>query len=154
MANVRSKIEMTAGEQLAFIESSKTVIMGTINHDGYPHLVPMWFNLVDGLVHMHTYRTSQKAVNLQRNPKGSLLVEDGVEYDKLRGVFMRGRFDVIDDQELCFRIAVASAKKYQGIDAGEAEEPGLRHYVRKRVAMVFHPEKISSWDHRKIGAAA
>lgn len=154
MANVRSKIELSADEQRAFIESSKTVIMGTINHDGYPHLVPMWFNVFEGLVHMHTYTTSQKAVNVRRNPKGSLLIEDGVEYDKLRGVFMRGRFDLIDDQELCFRIALASARKYQGLEADQVEESGLRHYVRKRVALVFRPEKISSWDHRKIGGGA
>ncbi len=150
MANVRSRIELSEAEQREFVERSKTVIMGTINHDGYPHLVPMWFNVIEGLVHMHTYKTSQKALNAQRNPKGSLLVEDGVDYDKLRGVFMRGRFEIIDDQELCYRIAVMSAKKYQGLSEEQAGD-GLRRYVRKRVALVFHPEKISSWDHGKIG---
>ncbi|MBI5506729.1 MAG: pyridoxamine 5'-phosphate oxidase family protein [Deltaproteobacteria bacterium] len=149
MANVRSKIALSDAEQRAFLEQSKTVIMGTINHDGYPHLVPMWFSVLDGLVHMHTYKTSQKTVNVLRNPKGSLLVEDGEQYNKLRGVFMRGRFEVIDDQELCYRIAVASAKKYQGLDEEQVAQ-GLRHYVRKRVALLFHPEKTSSWDHAKI----
>ncbi len=149
MANVRSKIALSDAEQREFLERSKTVIMGTINHDGYPHLVPMWFSVLDGFVHMHTYKTSQKTVNVLRNPKGSLLVEDGEHYDKLRGVFMRGRFEVIDDQELCYRIAVASAKKYQGLDEQQVAQ-GLRHYVRKRVALLFHPEKISSWDHAKI----
>jgi len=153
MANVRSKIELSAAEQREFIERSKTVIMGTINHDGYPHLVPMWFGLIDGLVHMHTYKTSQKAVNVGRNPRGSLLFEDGEDYDKLRGVFMRGRFEIVDDLELCYRIAVGSAKKYQGLSE-EQVAGGLRHYVRKRVALVFHPEKISSWDHGKIGQFA
>ena len=57
--------------------------MATHNHDGYPHMVPMWFSVLDGLVHMHTYKTSQKVVNVQRDPRGSLLVEDGVDYDKL-----------------------------------------------------------------------
>jgi hypothetical protein len=113
----------------------------------------MWYSVLDGLVHMHTYRTSQKVRNIERDPRGSILVEDGEQYDELRGVFIRGRFEIVDDQELCYRISVASALKYQGLDE-ETAGSALRHYVRKRVALVFHPEKTSSWDHRRIAAAA
>ena len=153
MANVRDRIRLTDDEIRDFVASSKTVIMATINHDGYPHLVPMWYSVLDGLVHMHTYRSSQKARNVERDCRGSILVEDGVEYGKLRGVFMRGRFDVVDDQELCYRIAVASALKYQKLREHQAEG-ALRLYVRKRVALVFHPEKVSSWDHRKLASSS
>jgi PPOX class probable F420-dependent enzyme len=152
MANVRDKIRLGDDEMREFIERSKTVIMATNNHDGYPHLVPMWYSMLDGLVHMHTYKTSQKVRNIERDPRGSILVEDGEDYDKLRGVFIRGRFEIIDDQELCYRIAVASARKYQGLDE-ETAGAALRYYVSKRVAMVFHPEKTSSWDHAKIAAS-
>jgi len=153
MANVRDKIRLTDEETDAFLAASKTVIMATINHDGYPHLVPMWYSLLDGLVHMHTYRSSQKVRNIERDARGSILVEDGVDYDKLRGVFVRGRFEIIDDQDLCYRIAVASALKYQGLSEDQAGT-ALRYYIRKRVALVFHPGKISSWDHRKTATAA
>ncbi|HYC56534.1 MAG TPA: pyridoxamine 5'-phosphate oxidase family protein [Candidatus Binatia bacterium] len=152
MANVRAAIKLTEEEQCQFFETAKTVIMATNNHDGYPHLVPMWFSMIDGLVSMHTYKTSQKVLNIQRDPRGAVLIEDGVQYDKLRGVFIRGRFELIDDQELCYRIAVASAKKYNELDE-ETAGPALRHYIRKRVALIFHPEKVSSWDHGKIGSA-
>lgn len=152
MANVRDRIRLSEQEIAAFLESSRTVIMGTINHDGYPHLVPMWYSMLDGLVHMHTYRTSQKVRNIERDSRGSVLVEDGTEYDKLRGVFIRGRFEILDDQELCYRIAVASARKYQGLSEEQAGD-ALRYYIRKRVALVFHPEKTSSWDHRKTEQA-
>jgi PPOX class probable F420-dependent enzyme len=148
MPNVRDQIRLTDDETRDFLASSKTVIVGTINHDGYPHLVPMWYSMLDGLVHMHTYKSSQKVKNVERDARGSILVEDGTEYDKLRGVYVRGRFEIIDDQELCYRIAVASAMKYQGLDEDTAGA-ALRYYVRKRVALVFHPEKTSSWDHRK-----
>lgn len=152
MANVRDKIRLTDDEAREFFQSSKTVVMATNNHDGYPHLVPMWYSMLDGLVHMHTYKSSQKVVNIQRDPRGSILIEDGTDYDKLRGVFVRGRFEVIDDQDLCYRIAVASAEKYQGLSEDQAGT-ALRWYIRKRVAVVFHPEKTSSWDHRKTADA-
>lgn len=149
MPNIRSKIALTDDEIRAYIEEQKTLIMGTLNHDGWPHLVPMWYAVIDGLIHMHTYKTSQKVVNLHRDARGSVLIEDGVEYDKLRGVFMRGRFDVVDDQEFCYKIGLASAKKYYGTDEEQAGS-FVRETVRKRVALVFHPEKTSSWYHARL----
>jgi PPOX class probable F420-dependent enzyme len=149
MPNVRNEIELTDDELHEYVETSKTVIMGTINHDGWPHVVPMWYSVIDGKIQMHTYRTSQKVKNIERDPRGSVLIEDGTQYNELRGVFMRGRFEVIDDQELCYRIGVHSAKKYMGFEE-EQSGPFVRQQVRKRIALVFHPEKISSWDHRKL----
>jgi len=149
MPNVRSSIELTDEEIRTYVEEQKTLIMGTINHDGWPHLVPMWYSVIDGLIQMHTYKTSQKVVNVQRDSRGSVLIEDGVEYNKLRGVFMRGRYEVIDDQDLCYKIGLASAKKYYGTTEEEAGE-FVRQTVRKRIALIFHPEKTSSWYHAKM----
>jgi len=106
MANVRDLIKLTDDELHDYVETSKTVIMGTINHDGYPHVVPMWYSVIDGKIQMHTYRTSQKVKNIERDARGSVLIEDGTQYNELRGVFMRGRFEVIDDQDLCYRIGI------------------------------------------------
>ena len=149
MPNIRKTIQLTDAEIVEYMETSKTLIMGTNNHDGHPHIVPMWYAMIDGLVHMHTYGKSQKIVNLERDSKGSVLVEDGVVYQELRGVFMRGTFEIRDDQELCLRIGLIAATKYMDTEP-DAAEPFVREQVRKRYAMVFHPEKISSWDHRKM----
>lgn len=150
MPNVRSKIALTDAELDAYVAGEPTLIMGTINHDGWPHLVPMWFSLIDGLIHMHTYKSSQKVRNIERDARGSVLIEDGVEYSRLRGVFYRGRFDIVDDQELCYRIGLENARKYMGVtDESQAEE-FVRATVRKRIALIFHPEKTSSWYHAKM----
>jgi len=152
LANVRDRIKLSDEEIAAYLQSSKTLIMATINHDGWPHVVPMWYAMIDGLVHMHTYRTSQKVRNIERDPRGSALVEDGTIYNELRGVFMRGHYEIVDDQDLCFRIGIHSARKYMDTDEATAA-PFVREQVRKRVALVFHPAKISSWDHRRLSAA-
>jgi PPOX class probable F420-dependent enzyme len=149
MPNVRDKIRLTDEEIRDYVERSKTVILGTLNHDGWPHLVPMWYSVLEGLVSMHTYRSSQKVKNIEREPRGSILIEDGTTYNELRGVFMRGRFEVRDDQELCYQIGIRSAAKYMNATEEQAG-PFVRHEVRKRVALLFHPEKVSSWDHRKM----
>src|SRR5688572_6071077 len=149
MANIRSEIQLSDDEIERFVEQSKTAIVGTINHDGFPHMMPMWYSVIDGLIQMHTYKTSQKVKNIERDARGSVLIEDGVVYNELRGVYMRGRFEIRDDQELCYRIGVHAAKKYMGAEEEQAG-PFVRYQVRKRVALIFHPQKTTSWDHRKL----
>lgn len=153
MGNIRDKIKLSEDEVAEYLRSSKTLIMATVNHDGWPHVVPMWYAIIDGLVHMHTYRTSQKVRNLERDSRGSALVEDGTIYNELRGVFMRGHYEIRDDPELCFRIGIESAAKYMNTDEASAA-PFVREQVRKRVALIFHPQKITSWDHRRLSSAS
>ena len=135
------------------IESGCHAHLVTLNPDGSPQVTLVWIGLDgDEIVAAHLPR-NQKVRNIERDPRGSILIEDGVDYDKLRGVFVRGRFEIIDDQELCYRIALASAQKYQGLSEEQAGT-ALRYYIRKRVAVVFHPGKVSSWDHRKTAEAS
>src|SRR4029078_9733248 len=93
----RDSINTHAEEQSAYIASAKTLILTSIDREGYPHSVAMWFALIDGLVHMTNFRKSQKAVNWRRNPKVGLLAESGATYSELRGLMVRGRAEIVDD---------------------------------------------------------
>ncbi len=150
--NRRSEIEMTPEEQRAYLEGAKTLILSTIDGRGYPHAVAMWFSVVDRLVHMTTFRKSQKVVNVRRNPKASLLAESGTQYAELKGLMIRCRTEVVDDVDLCLDILTDINTRYTG-----QHHPSFRDLVRpqaqKRVALRFHPEHISSWDHSKLGGA-
>ncbi len=51
-------------------------MLGTIQPDGTPQLMPMWADLADGLVRVNTALGRQKHANMARNPHVSLLVVD------------------------------------------------------------------------------
>ena len=44
----------------------------------------MWYAVVDGVIWFETKAKSQKATNLRRDPKITVLIEDGHTYDTLR----------------------------------------------------------------------
>ena len=67
-----------------------TLQLATNGTDGFPHLVAMWYGMVDGHLHFNTYATSQKAKNLERDPRVTCMVEAGTEYAELRGVVIQG----------------------------------------------------------------
>ena len=149
--NRRKAIEIDDDERRRYVANAKTMILVSIGHDGYPHAVPMWFVVDDdGTVYMTTYARSQKAVNLQRNPRVALLVESGVNYDELKGVLVRGTAEVIADVELCVRVLSRVHAKHVG-GLAEGVEDLMRAQAQKRVVLKITPVRIASWDHRKLG---
>jgi len=151
MGKRRDAIRMREDELWDFVESHKSLQVATLGRDGAPHLTTLWFALVDGKIAFETYSKSQKIVNLRRDPRLAVLLEDGSEYDQLRGVSMNGRAELVEDPSKVERYAGAvMTRNHPGLSA-EQVSSAAHMMANKRTAVVFHPEKIVSWDHRKLG---
>ena len=149
----RDAIQLSEDERKVYLSTALTVILVTVGRDGYPHAVPMWFLVDDdGIIYMTTYGRSQKVVNVRRNPRVALLVESGVRYDELKGVLLRGKAEVVEDESLCLGVLTKIHTKHMGGLASGVEEV-MRAQARKRVVLKITPERIVSWDHRKLGGA-
>lgn len=148
--NQRAQIVMSDEEVRQFLEGSRSMTLATIGATGHPHLVAMWFGLVDGDICFETKAKSQKVVNLRRNPAVSCLVEDGAVYEDLRGVAIEGTAEVSDDADLLWRIGVSVFERYYGPYSDEMQ-PMVATMLNKRIAVRIKPERIRSWDHRKLG---
>jgi PPOX class probable F420-dependent enzyme len=153
----RKQIQMGEAEIRAFLEGARTIILNSIGKDGVPHPMPMWFALDDeGAVVMTTFTKSQKVRNLERDPRVSLLVEAGESYGELRGVVLYGKAELL--RETAGVLAIlrrVAAKSAEGVpDApDDAVSEGLRRTAAKRVGIRVAPERVVSWDHRKLGGA-
>jgi PPOX class probable F420-dependent enzyme len=151
--NRRAQIALTAEEQKRFLDEAKTIILTSIDPRGYPHSVAMWFAVdPDGSVVMTTFAKSQKTLNLRRDPRCALLVETGTSYDQLKGLLIRGRASIDPDTEHAVDVLERIHKKHGG-EQPEGLRDILRGQARKRVVVRVHPERVASWDHRKLGGA-
>ena len=143
--NQRSEIVMSEAEVARFLEQSRVATMATVGHDGLPHLVAMWFGLVDGRIYFETKAKSQKAVNLRRDPRIVVSVEAGDTYDQLRGVMLKCAAAIHRDPEVVAGVGTELAARYSG---GGHVTPAQ---AAKRVALQFVVKEIASFDHRKLG---
>ena len=143
-------ISMDEDEVWQFIESQKTVQVSSINKDGSPHLVPMWFFVSDKKIILVSYTKSQKIRNLTRNPKIAILFEDGDEYENLRGVSINAEANLLDEpgevQSMEKKLIVRNQAQQQAADVEEI----VRKSRSKKTAIVITPARIISWDHRKL----
>jgi PPOX class probable F420-dependent enzyme len=147
----RHAIALTPAEQQEFLETAQTMTLASVDRHGYPHLVAMWFVVdPDGTVLMTTYAKSQKALNLRRDPRCTLLVERGLRYDQLQGVMIRGRATLEADVERTLDVLTRIHRKHGG-EQPEGLRDVLRAQARKRVTVRIAPERVSSWDHTKLG---
>ena len=150
----RAQIRMTDEEVRKFLEQTRTIILCSIGKDGFPHPMPMWFGLEeDGTVVMTTFTKSQKIQNLKRDPRVSLLAESGETYSELRGVVIYGSAEVDTEVERVFETLRRVSVRMGTVRAEDTEaiRQGLRASAKKRCLIRVEPEKVISWDHRKLG---
>jgi PPOX class probable F420-dependent enzyme len=145
----RDKVAMTADEVAALLAESRKLQLATINRDGTPHLVAMYYAILDGRIAFWTYRSSQKAINLARDPRLTCLVETGEQYFDLRGVQVQGVARCIDDPAGVIEIGRRIAAGLGDAPADELADY-VAHAARKRVGYIVQPDRITSWDHRKL----
>ena len=152
---------MSDEEALAFLAEQRTVICATNGHDGWPHLMPLWYVLRDtrptssagtgGTLWAWTYAKSQKAKNLERDARATLQVEAGESYDQLRGLMLRTEAVLHGDTEVLEGFVAELTERYApaGADPEEMRQ-SFRAQIPKRVAIEFNERGRVSWDHRKL----
>ena len=146
--NRRRQIQLTPDEQAAFFRERKKAALATIDKDGFPHVVAMNYFARDGAFYMTSYGKAQKVVNVRRNPKVALMMESGDAYSELRGVMIRGHCEILEGEEA---VRAAFAARGEAQASPSPVQPGAVSSAPKRVVLKIVPEKVISWDHRKLG---
>ena len=85
----------------------------------------------------------------------TLQVEDGEEYDQLRGVMVKAHVELHRDLETVAAFGVELFERYTGMSPLPAEVRAMvEAQAPKRVALQFvAAEPPVTWDHGKLGGA-
>ena len=146
---------MSEAEIEDFLAGDMKVQVATVGPDGAPHLTTLFYVLDEGRIAFWTYGSSQKVKNLRRDPRITCLVEDGDDYFELRGVSITGRAPLLEEYDDIKALGARMTQRMAGdADLGELGEQIVEQQARKRVGIVVEPDKVASWDHRKMAGTA
>lgn len=151
--NRRAEITMSEPEVHEFLHRNRIATLASLGPDGTAHLVAMWYAVLDGEIWFETKAKSQKVVNLRRDARITALVEAGDSYDQLRGVSIEGHAEIVDDRTVLFDVCRDVWERYTGPYTDDLR-PAVEQMMHKRVAVRVVPERVRSWDHRKLGLPA
>ncbi len=135
----------TTEEAHAFLDSrpgTGWAVLSTNGRDGYPHTVPLGYFRRGEDVFLGA--RGQRVANVRRDPRVSVLVEDGVEIAELRGVLIRGDAEVIDDPAEVLELS------REGMRQRGTPEADLPTEVRAGSAYIrVRPRTLTSWDNTR-----
>jgi PPOX class probable F420-dependent enzyme len=144
------RIMMTPRELDEFLTGERTCRVATVSADGTPHLSVLWFAWDGASLWLYSVVRSKRWSDLRRDPRVAVVVDSGEEYGRLRGVELSGAVEFVGEVprtgELCAELDTAEtlfARKNFGLE--EMPYDGRHAWVR------LTPEKIVSWDFRKLG---
>jgi nitroimidazol reductase NimA-like FMN-containing flavoprotein (pyridoxamine 5'-phosphate oxidase superfamily) len=140
-------LSLTAEERDAFLDGRKTVRVATVGRDGAPHVVPLWFVWLDGTLFLNSTLGNVTVENARRTGRASAVVDDGEEYEVLRGVVLSGRVEEADGDPRLPEVSDRWSRKYLG------GNPVPYGKWRHRAWFRLDPDRIASWDFRKIPEA-
>lgn len=142
----RGQLRLSQPELNELLTHAHTLRAGTVSPDGWPHVAPLWFLWLDGAVWVNSLRRSRRSRDLAAGSRVAVCIDEGEEYLQLRGAVLYGTFEeAVDGGELA-RVRAAYGQKYWH----GASVPELRSHVWLRL----RPDKVVSWDFRKIPSGA
>lgn len=140
----RSILRLTEEELDELLTNERTLRIGTVGPDGDPHVAPLWFVWHDGAIWLNSLKRSRRTRDLASGSRVALCVDTGDEYFVLRGAVLYGVPQDANDDPGVAEVRRKFGRKYWNIE----EIPATKSHTWLRV----DPDKISSWDFRKIPA--
>ena len=131
--------DMTVDEIKTFLMTgTRTGKLATVRPDGRPHLVPIWFVLDGEDLVFTTWHESVKAVNMQRDPRVSICVDE--EKPPYAFVMIEGTVTITEEAQARLYWTTRIAARYMGEDLAEAY--GRRNSVAGELVVRIQPVKV------------
>jgi len=124
-----------------FLATKEVAVLATVQPDGAPLAMAMWFLHGPATLTMISMDGLQKVRNLRRDPRVSVVAEAGGEGSDIRGVAVNGRAQFLDDGVERRALVEAFHAKYPSL----ASLWGGRAMPPNRVMFKIVPERVKSW---------
>lgn len=140
----RAQLRLTPEELDELLSAERTLRAATVGRDGSPHVVPLWFVWHEGAIWVNNLRKSRRSSDIAAGSPAALCVDTGHHYGELRGAVLYGSFrEAAGDPALPAAQAAFAAKFWGGTEVPE---------IKSHVWIKLVPDRVASWDFRKIPA--
>ena len=123
--------------------------VATLDPDGAPHVVPLWFVWPEDAIYVSTRREGRTWANASADPRVALSIDLGRAWVEIAGIEVRGRAEPLPAEHADMRQPISAwHEKYRPLLAGEGF-PRFADEVRDLGFLRVTPERIAAWDHAR-----
>ena len=131
--------------------SLSSAAVATINADGSPHVVPLWFVWPEDAIYLSTRRDGRTWANVSAEPRVAVTIDLGRSWVEIAGIEIRGRAEPLPAEHASMRRPISAwHEKYRPLLAGE----GFSRYAEEISGLGFLrvvPDRVLAWDHARGG---
>jgi PPOX class probable F420-dependent enzyme len=124
-----------------FLATKEVAVLATLQADGAPLAMPMWFLHAPSALTMISVADTQKVRNLRRDPRVSVVAEAVSGNGEIRGVTVQGRAEFLPDSPERRALVDRFHEKYRGLE----KLWGGKAMPANRVMFRIVPSRVRSW---------
>jgi PPOX class probable F420-dependent enzyme len=135
---------MNAGEIAQFLAGGVICRLGCLDEDGWPYVVPVWFEYADQGFYVIARARSAWARHLQRDGRAFLCIDES--RPPYRKVLVRGRARILEEPNTDGRwvqVGAPLARRYLGEYGGAYRTPTLKE---PRWLIFVEPLRMTTWQ--------
>ena len=99
-------------EQDKFLRKQKILHLASVDKDGMPHIIPVWYLFSGKKIYIGTNTKTQKAKNVKSHKKVSFCVDVGVNSPNIFGVMGKGNAKLITNKKKVSTLAKRILLRY------------------------------------------
>jgi hypothetical protein len=137
-----SKLAMTTTELDTFLEEERVLRLATIDEDGWPAVVPVWFVWHEGAFWVWNLTRAKRTTRLREGTRCAFVVDGGHDYVELRGASGRLEQTFVAEDAVPQPVRIRFSQRYFGTDH-PVQAADHHQWIR------FTPLSLATWDFRK-----
>ena len=129
-----------------FLERVSIARIATVDTEGHPHVVPVWYGWDGESLWMSAFRSTQKVRNIQGNPMVSVAIDTTTNHVNNQAVVLEGRAELVEEPREFLRKQITWIyTRYLGEEGVLKEEPQGWIEDDENLLIKLTPTKIKSW---------
>ena len=125
-----------------FIKSQKILRLSTIDPQGNPHIIPVWYDYINGKFYIGTNTRTIKARNIKKNPRVSFCIDVGIRSPNIFGIMGNGRARLILEDKRVQLVAKKILRRY----FKSLKNKSAQHLLNDTDCIIeIIPKKLTSW---------
>lgn len=125
-----------------FIKTQKILRLATIDPKGNPHIIPVWYDYINGKFYIGTNTRTTKARNIKKNPRVSFCIDVGIRSPDIFGIMGIGRAKLILENKRVQPVAKKILRRYFKSLKNKSAQQLLDN---TDCVIEITPKKLTSW---------
>jgi PPOX class probable F420-dependent enzyme len=130
----------------SFLEGSHIARLATVDRDGKPHVVPVWYAWDGETIWISSYSSTRKIMNLEENRKVSIIIDITGGEGETKAVLFEGQAQLIREPRDFLREKFYWIyKRYLGEEGVMAKNPQEWIEDSQNLLISLKPENVFTW---------